>query len=1139
MKDSQRVFPQDFYKTHLTTINGIHFTRSEIDVVSCVCNIMILRAKKIASFLLIETSTFYRHVANIMGKIGCHSQEAIIEFMRKAGVQSALIEHYSLLKMERSFEKFLKEKISKMVQTKDTLECFLQTREKNDFASRIQNHLRLSGLPVYVGTRLKEGDNILFVLSNSQDEESLFHQLQTLQQRSLKKKIFVLLHTKNKNKLIIQDIKDVEILDFSSDQEYYLTFIILLTKLLPSLDLEKNKSDLQNYWAKAPPSLFAMPSSFNNHRKIVFISDGFIKLAFLIPILKQLKHHKTGNISLRVVYAMALIGVGFFVFSGHQAENQDLIKPNFILPKDEALLSRPEFLKQIEDKFKEGEKDKDSIQIVALVGQGGAGKTTLARQYAQQQKSVFFWEINAETTTSLQISFESLAQNLVKTDMDKKTLKRLSEIKMPLEQEEKIIQFVKERLVQQPRWCLIYDNVEKFADIQKYIPKDPNSWGNGKVIVTTRDGNIESNEHIHNTLFIGELTPQQKIILFTDIMKIESFPSITESQEEEMKGFLEKIPPFPLDVSIAAYYLKTTNASYQSYLENITLCDKDFIALEEDLLKDAGNYLKTRYSIITLSLQHIINIHKDFRDLLIFISLLDSQNISRELLNNFKSASIVDRFIFYLKKHSLLTSKTSSPLLSLHRSTQAIILRYLTQALDLKKNTGFINTIAEFFVESIDITIKEEDIHKMKTLTHSCERFLSHQDILTQEIEGIIKSKLGAIYFFVGSDIKAKTSLEESLIKLKSLDHDNPMHLAFTLGYLGNVERDMGNYTRAKLLLEQSLSIYNQHPKKDPVRHAYFFVYLSIVETYLGNYKTAENLLKKGLLIQKRYFPENKNYVAWVSGRRGILERIFGNYEKAEILLEKALITFQKGQSALDVAWVLQHLGVVYAKRGKYEKAKQALIESLNFWVSLFPDEIGPLWVSTLISTQDIPEQANYLYNKLLNMYTSHFHETYIEVAWHLGQLGLLYRDLGNYEKAQIFLEYHKAIVEKNLGQDHVGVSVILNNLGDVHLLQGNLKSAKNLMYKACAILEKQQHPNQYQCLETLAKLYVRKSFLALEQGKKETSQKFQQKAISYLRRALNVVKKYFSCNSVHAKRIQESIYAMDASCRHTCKKHT
>jgi len=457
----------------------------------------------------------------------------------------------------------------------------------------------------------------------------------------------------------------------------------------------------------------------------------------------------------------------------------------------------------------------------------------------------------------------------------------------------------------------------------------------------------------------------------------------------------------------------------------------------------------------------------------------------------------------------------------------------LTQVLDLKKNTGFINTIAESFVKSIDTAIKAEDIHKMKTLTHSCERFLIHKELLTEKIEGIIKSKLGAIHFFAGSDIKAKKLLEESLIKLKSSDHENPMHLAFALGYLGNVERDIGNYARAKLLLEQSLSIYNQHPKKDPSRYAYFFVYLSIVETYLGNYKTAESLLKKALFIQKRHFPENKNFVAWVFGRRGIRERIFGNYEKAEILLEEALITFQKDQSALDVAWVLQHLGVVYAKRGKYEKAKQALIESLNFWVSLFPDEIGPLWVSTLISTQDNPEQANYLFSKLLNIYTTHFHETYIEAAWHLGQLGLLYRDLGNYQKSQILLEHHKAIVEKNLGQDHVGVSLILNNLGDVHLLQGNLKSAKNLMCKACAILENQQHPNQYQCLEALSKLYMKKSSIALEQGKKEAAKKFQQKALTYLGRALNVAKKYFSCNSAHAKRIQENITSMESrSCR-------
>lgn len=48
-----------------------------------------------------------------------------------------------------------------------------------------------------------------------------------------------------------------------------------------------------------------------------------------------------------------------------------------------------------------------------------------------------------------------------------------------------------------------------------------------------------------------------------------------------------------------------------------------------------------------------------------------------------------------------------------------------------------------------------------------------------------------------------------------------------------------------------------------------------------------------------------------------------------------------------------------------------------------------------------------------------------------------------------------------------------------------------------------------------------------IEKGKKETAQKFQDKAIDYLKLALDIVRKYFPKDSGHEKRIQENLSAM------------
>ena len=117
--------------------------------------------------------------------------------------------------------------------------------------------------------------------------------------------------------------------------------------------------------------------------------------------------------------------------------HQESARSDLDVPTDSVLLNRPELLGQIDERFRA---QKKGIQTVALVGIGGAGKTTLARQYAFAQKGPVLWEINAETKENLQASFESLAQALAKSDEDQKILRGLFKVRIPLERETNLYQ---------------------------------------------------------------------------------------------------------------------------------------------------------------------------------------------------------------------------------------------------------------------------------------------------------------------------------------------------------------------------------------------------------------------------------------------------------------------------------------------------------------------------------------------------------------------------------------------------------------------------------------------------------------------------------------------------------------------------
>jgi ABC-type glutathione transport system ATPase component len=101
------------------------------------------------------------------------------------------------------------------------------------------------------------------------------------------------------------------------------------------------------------------------------------------------------------------------------------IRSDLFGPAAGMLLQRLKLMSQIEEKLR----DRQGIQALALVGPGGAGKTTIARGYGRTQKLPLVWEINAETKENLINSFECLAYALSKTEEEKKILKGVQEIK--------------------------------------------------------------------------------------------------------------------------------------------------------------------------------------------------------------------------------------------------------------------------------------------------------------------------------------------------------------------------------------------------------------------------------------------------------------------------------------------------------------------------------------------------------------------------------------------------------------------------------------------------------------------------------------------------------------------------------------
>lgn len=1119
---------QSLCEEGLKTITGIEFTRREIEVISCLTNGR--SPKKIAAFLSIAPKTIENHTRNIMLKVGCNSREGIIDFVEKSAKLEVLRKYYSNLLVQVAFEEGLK-KVS-LLTKKEAISCsIIYWREKETQSlsiQRLEKYLKYAGVSVKIEGRVA-GQSFSQFMQEIRNEPHIIclipHAWISDTEFSGEPKFFknqngliFVLPTEENQRSSIDVFKGFNCIDLEEQKNDYFLIFAIFKRLFPNLIFEKFISDFMGQYMSTKN--FAEHVSFEDSLKGKE-AQNTNNLAH--PVLREKKWY-----FISIIFIISSMGLFFSFYPHHQNLS---IRSDLVLPMESVLLDRFELIAKIDENLKKS----GGIQTVVLVGIGGAGKTTLARRYSQGQQANIVWEINAETSGSLRESFENLAYKLSKTEADKKTLKDFHIIKDVLKREENIISFVKERLKLYGNWFLIYNDVEKFTDIYKYFPNDANVWGSGKIIITTRNVNLQNNNHMNKIIQISELNPEEKAALFIKIME-QGGKLLTAVQIEQAKDFLNFIPPFPLDVSVAAYYLKSTNISYAAYLNYLREYKSNFILMQENILKEASEYTKSRYGIIALSLKHIMEVHKDFTDLLLFISILNAQDIPRALLNVCKNELIVDDFIYNLKKHSLLISDSLSPMhststFSIHHSTQEIISSYLKK-LNSENNATLIKSFAENLHKYTKENIRNRVV--IKNCMKHCKKFLTHENLLTDFTKGLIEGDLAHIYFSLGYYVKANEFFEKSLSTLNKSYNENYKIIANNLIYLGKLQGILGDYTKAKNFIEQALMIYTKHTPESHGDTAWAYANLGSIHRWAGDYEKSKRFLEQSISIYKNHIPNGDTRLAWVLTQLGSAYRNLGNHKRAKELLEESLSIYKKYLPSGDtkIAQSLIYMGISEKEMGNYTKAKNLIEQGLlSFKESLPKNHIDIAWALIHLGTIH-REQKNYQYakdltNQGLVICKSHFSENHTMVAWAFIQLANIYKELGNYEDATSLLEKALKTYEKYYGIDSIETARVWGNLGQVYFRQNSLEKAETFFQKALNLFQTSNHPERYIILENLSNIRLKQSMQTREKGKVETAQNFKAQAINYLKQALDIVNTYFPEDSPHIIRIQDKLKSL------------
>ncbi|KAJ9157548.1 Transcriptional xre family [Pleurostoma richardsiae] len=335
-------------------------------------------------------------------------------------------------------------------------------------------------------------------------------------------------------------------------------------------------------------------------------------------------------------------------------------------------------------------------QICVLSGRGGVGKTATAVEYSHRFKTSYshvFW-LEAETSGRLADQYNSIGTKVFALGGESEQ----DPLSITLSVKEKLSRWDK-------TWLIVFDNVEAWRDVARYIPKGLDKT-QGSVLITTRQQDlIRSETRLLHRLKLEPMTSEEssQFLLCSIFPKLDKEDVPLHEDYELAIQAADLVERLPLALIMVSGYVTVSKGSLELFLEiwdekqrfrakqarRSRLVTEGTLDSSIDLLWDIG----------------ISELSVPARNLLEILAFLDPENIPRDLLvgdhtENFleflnsTEASLYKRMIRQLRGQKLIDVKTGENGLetySIHRLLQQKIIIELGMQLKfdsaMKKST--------------------------------------------------------------------------------------------------------------------------------------------------------------------------------------------------------------------------------------------------------------------------------------------------------------------------------------------------------------------------------------------------------------------------------------------------------------------
>ncbi len=707
----------------------------------------------------------------------------------------------------------------------------------------------------------------------------------------------------------------------------------------------------------------------------------------------------------------------------------------------------------------------------AVAGMGGVGKTVLAREYARRHCGDYHgvWWIDAEKRTSLLSGLAALGAEM--------SAAIKAEAQTNVEQAARATLSLIERASTEKPFLLIFDNVEKPGDIERWTPR-----AGAHILITTRWSEWDD---IAGKIDVGTLDRETAIDF---LCKRANRPN----DRLEAGLLADELGCLPLALDHAGSYCRSgRRISFKEYRQSL-----GHKRLEWKPTKGAsfGQYDGSVWGTFNLALDRVISgdaeagfqAHPEAEIIIGVAALLAPVAIPLSIFAHPRVTSDgFDDAFNALAEFSLITrgdDTTGQPAILVHRLVQAVMR-------DRLEENGSRQEVLRLAVELMTSAMPQRSDEFANW--SKCAGLLPHAFALLGALpsDDISAGRSALLGYNVAKYLQqiaryseAEPLLQRSLaIYEKTVGSEHP-YTSATLHELASLYQAQGRYSEAEPLLQRSLAIYektvgSEHPDTSATLHELARLYQA-----QGRYSEAEPLLQRSLAIYEKTVGSEHPDTSATLHELARLYQAQGRYSEAEPLLQRSLAIYEKtvGSEHPDTSATLHELARLYQAQGRYSEAEPLLQRSLAIYEKTVGSE-HPYTSATLhelarlYQAQGRYSEAEPLLQRSLAIYEKTVGSEHPDTSATLHELARLYQAQGRYSEAEPLLQRSLAIYEKTVGSEHPYTSATLHELASLYQAQGRYSEAEPLLQRSLAISEKtvgSEHPDTSATLHELARLY-------------------------------------------------------------------